>query len=117
MAHDPVIADLNRYLAEQDRAQALDEAEQELFEEWLKDAKKIEDAICDSEILAEADLPKIIASAVVSGDWTRVQGYIQEGLQEFWQPDLEAAIQKEIEQSWADEAEAREISREGDYYD
>lgn len=113
MVYDPVIADLNRYLAEQDRAQALDEEVDRILVEWLQKADKIQDALDNSDILAEADLTKIVASAIVSGKWDTVEGYFTEVLREYWLEDAYDEVERQIQQSLDDEAEARE----GDYYD
>lgn len=114
MGYDPVIADLNRHLAEQDQVQARGEEADKILEEWLQKADKIQDALDNSDILAEADLTKIVASAIVSGKWDTVEDYFTRALKEYWAEDADAEVERQIQQSLDDAAEAREISREGD---
>lgn len=114
MGHDPVIADLNRHLAEMDVAQARGEEADEILEEWLNQASKIQDALDNSDILAEADLTKIVASAIVSGKWDTVEGYFKEALKEYWAEDADAEVEKRIQQSLDDEAESKSFSQEFD---
>lgn len=114
MGHDPVIADLNRYLAEMDVAQAKGEEADEILENWLNQASKIQDALDNSDILAEADLTKIVASAIVSGKWDTVEGYFKDALKEYWSEAADAEVEKRIQQSLDDEAESKSFSKEFD---
>lgn len=112
MAHDPVMADLNRYLAQQDRDDARSEAEEEIIQDWMKNQKMIEDTLVNSELLEEEDFLTIVAKAVVSGDWHRVQGYVEDGLKQQWEEDAAKEFDKRVQQSLDDEAEARDMARE-----
>ena len=117
--HDPVMADLHRHLAQQDRDDARSEAEEEIIQDWMKDLKKVSEDLVDSELLEEEDFLTIVAKAVVSGDWHRVQGYVENGLKQQWEEAAAKELDKRIEQSKADAEEARAESRMADreYFD
>lgn len=115
MEYDPVIADLNRYLADIDKAEARDNAADEILDEWMGQVDKIEDVLDNSDILAEADLTKIVASAIVSGKWDTVEGYFKDALKKYWAKAAYAEVERRIQQSLDDEAESRSFDQ--DFYD
>ena len=116
---DPVMADLHRHLAQQDRDDARSEAEEEIIQDWMEDQKMVEDTLVNSELLEEEDFLTIVAAAVVSGDWHRVQGYVENGLKQQWEEAAAREFDKRIRQSEEDAAEARAESRMADreYFD
>ena len=109
---DPVMADLNRYLAQQDCDDARSEAEEEIIQDWMKNKTMVEDTLVNSELLGEEDLLTAVAAAVVSGDWHRVQAYVEDGLRQQWEEAAAKELDKRVQQSLDDEAEAREMARE-----
>lgn len=115
MEYDPVIADLNRYLADIDKAEARDNAADEILDEWLQKADKIQDALDNSDILAEADLTKIVASAIVSGKWDTVESYFKDAVRKYLLKEAYAEVERRIQQSLDDEAESRSFDQE--FYD
>jgi hypothetical protein len=70
MSIDPVDHDLNRYLAEQDRAQARGEAIDEIVDEILADDCKgvLLQTIVAAWIAQDEDAHKTISAAIASGD-------------------------------------------------
>lgn len=109
---DPVMADLHRHLVQQDREDARSEEAEEIIQDWMNNKTKVEDTLVNSELLEEEDFLTIVAEAVVSGDWRRVQGYVEDGLRQQWNEDVEAELDKREEQARRDAAEARDIARE-----
>lgn len=112
MTHDPVMADLNRHLNQQDREDSRSEAEEEIIQDWMKNKTMVEDTLVNSELLEEEDFLTIVAAAVVSGDWHRVQGYVEDGLKQQWEEAAAKELDKREEQSRVDEAEAAAIAWE-----
>ena len=109
--HDPVVADLNRHLNAQDREDSRSEEADEIITEWMKDPKKIQEIFDGTDILAESDLLKLIVKAVVSGDWHRVIGFIEDGLRQHMDEAATQEVERREEQNRADAEEARAESR------
>lgn len=115
MAYDPVMADLDRHLARVEEAEARGEAIEEIISDWLKDKEKVSDAIA-SELNLPEDLHDIVVAAHLSGDYSRVAGWIEDTLRQQFDEGAEAELDARVAQSEIDRAEAQAMAREG-YHD
>ncbi|MDA3831896.1 MAG: hypothetical protein PF495_00710 [Spirochaetales bacterium] len=107
---DPVEVDLARHLDEEDRAQAMSDAEEAKVIDWLKDPAKCIEAI--SEILENEDLSEYIAKAMAKQDKDKLFDIFDESLRDKFSEWAPQAVRDDIEQSNIDAAEARAESRE-----
>lgn len=112
MVHDPVMADLDRHLAQKDREDARSEEAEEIIQDWMKETDRVSEDLSNSELLQEEDFLNIVVAAVASGDWSRVQGYVEDGLRQRWDEAVEAELDRREEQNRRDAEEARDIARE-----
>ena len=105
---DPVDIDLRRHLAQQEADECLSEAVDERVDEWMKDKAKVEKYLEPLfEFVTESDeVFNIIVAAVLGGKSERLLGWFEDGLRQGMREDAEAAVRKEIDQSWNDKAES-----------
>lgn len=111
MVHDPVMADLNRHLAELDEADARAEGIEEVLEEMIKKREIISDVLADELNLPE-DLHRIAVEAVITSDWQRFGLWIEDLLRQSLDKAAEQEYDRRVEQAKQDAAEARAMSRE-----
>jgi hypothetical protein len=115
---DPVMRDLDRYLAEQEEADALSTLEDQKVKEWFSDVEKVAEAV--SEVL-EDDVCDAIAEIMVSTEepstrFKKLYAFFEDKIQEKLKAKAPEAVQADIEQSKQDAAEAAAEARE-DYFD
>lgn len=88
-----------------------DDATDEYVERCLKTADLVSEELRD-ELALPYELHRIAVTAVLSDDWRRFFGWIEDFLREHFRKDSEKEYEREIERDEQDAAEARASARE-----
>lgn len=127
MTFDPVERDLARYLADQEAADALDEAEQAKVEEWLADPERVREAWLERDEQEREDFANVLEDAMHAPahvtDAERGAKVLAEALRQLRKLFAVAApkaVQDDIDQARMDSdecaAESRAYSRAARYH-